>query len=169
MPRPSVGPTKPPVHCVPPFFPGTRRPGREVDLSPPSAEVQNDWSSTTSPLMMPLCHGQRHLCLYFSSVRPACLMFRFALELQPFCLSSRMLFVWLRFQVRCDVRYCINTRAVWRHCVGWHAEGSCVKVACGDNSSSASKIKARFSGYADTISLLFQIFVCTYAINFSSR
>jgi hypothetical protein len=65
--QPGSGPTEPPVKWVPGFFPSMlKRPGREVDHSPPSsAEVKNEWSyvshiclrdvdrdSCTSTLMM---------------------------------------------------------------------------------------------------------------------
>jgi hypothetical protein len=33
--RPALGPTQPPVQCVPWFFPEGKWPGREVDPSPP--------------------------------------------------------------------------------------------------------------------------------------
>ena len=33
--RPALGPTQPPIKCVPGFFPGVKRPGRGVDHPPP--------------------------------------------------------------------------------------------------------------------------------------
>jgi hypothetical protein len=49
--RPVLGPTQPPIQCVPGALPpGIKRPGREVDNSPPSsAEVKNTWIYTSTP------------------------------------------------------------------------------------------------------------------------
>jgi hypothetical protein len=41
-----MGPTQPPVQCVPGYFPGGKRPGRE---SSSNAEVKNEWSFTSTP------------------------------------------------------------------------------------------------------------------------
>ena len=39
--RPALGPTQPPIQWVPAFFPGVKRPGRDVDHPPASsAEVK---------------------------------------------------------------------------------------------------------------------------------
>ena len=47
----SVKPTQCPIQCVHWFFPGLKRPGREVHHAPASsAEVKNGWSSTCLPL-----------------------------------------------------------------------------------------------------------------------
>jgi len=44
---------KPPVQCVTVIFPGIKRPGREVNQSPPySAEVKSEWNYTAIP---PVC------------------------------------------------------------------------------------------------------------------
>jgi hypothetical protein len=47
----SGSPSQPPIHWVPGSLSlGVKRPGREVDLSPPSsAEVKNAWSYTSTP------------------------------------------------------------------------------------------------------------------------
>jgi hypothetical protein len=37
--RPALGPTQPPVQCVPRFFRGKERPERDADPSPPSSAV----------------------------------------------------------------------------------------------------------------------------------
>jgi len=37
--RPALGPTQPPVQCVPGFPGGKERPGRDADPSPPSSAV----------------------------------------------------------------------------------------------------------------------------------
>jgi hypothetical protein len=49
--RTALGPTQPPVQCVPGAVSlGIKRPGREVDHSPPSiVEVKNAWSYTSTP------------------------------------------------------------------------------------------------------------------------
>jgi hypothetical protein len=49
MSRTALGPTQPPIQWVPGALPlGVKRPGREVDHSPPSsAEVKNEWSYTS--------------------------------------------------------------------------------------------------------------------------
>jgi hypothetical protein len=49
---PALGPTQPPIHWAPgALFLGVKRPGREVDHSPPcSAEVKNAWSYTFTPI-----------------------------------------------------------------------------------------------------------------------
>jgi hypothetical protein len=50
--RPALGPTYLPIKWVPEFFPGVKRPGCEVDLlPPPSAEVKNELSYTSTPLI----------------------------------------------------------------------------------------------------------------------
>jgi hypothetical protein len=50
--RPALGPTQPPIQWAPGgLTPAVKRPGREVDQSPPSsAEVKNSWSYTSTPL-----------------------------------------------------------------------------------------------------------------------
>jgi hypothetical protein len=49
--RPALGPTQPPIRRVPgALTPAVKRPGREVEHSPPSsAEVKNAWSYTSTP------------------------------------------------------------------------------------------------------------------------
>jgi hypothetical protein len=49
--RPALGPTQPPIQWVPGALSlWVRRPGREADQSPPpSAEVKNGWSYTSTP------------------------------------------------------------------------------------------------------------------------
>jgi hypothetical protein len=50
--RPALVPTQPPIQPVP----GVKRPGREVDHSPPtSAEAKNTWIYISRPLIRP--HG----------------------------------------------------------------------------------------------------------------
>jgi hypothetical protein len=49
--RPVLGPTQPSLQWVPgALFLGVKRPGREPDHSPPSAEVKNTWIYTFTPL-----------------------------------------------------------------------------------------------------------------------
>jgi hypothetical protein len=49
--RPALGPIQPPIQSVPRFFCQVeKRPGREDDHSPPSAEDKNAWS------LLPLLH-----------------------------------------------------------------------------------------------------------------
>jgi len=100
--RPSltVGLTKPPVHCVPPFFPGTRRPGCEVDLSPLNAEVQNDWRCNSVPPIMSLCRGQRYLCLYLSGVLPAVSCTVLLLSYSPFVILQECALFGFVFRLR---------------------------------------------------------------------
>ena len=63
--RPALGPTQPSIQWVSGFFPGVKRPGREVNHSPPSSvEVNNEWSSTSTT---PVClHGigREHFTFY---------------------------------------------------------------------------------------------------------
>jgi hypothetical protein len=49
--RPALGPTQPPIQCVPGALSlGIKRPGREADHSPPSSvEVKNMWIFTSTP------------------------------------------------------------------------------------------------------------------------
>jgi hypothetical protein len=49
--RPAQGATQPPIQWVPEALsPQVKRPGREVDHSPPSsAEVKNAWGYTSTP------------------------------------------------------------------------------------------------------------------------
>ena len=50
MSRPVLGPTQLPFQWVPGFFPGGKRPGREVNYPSPSrAENKNEWSDTSAP------------------------------------------------------------------------------------------------------------------------
>jgi hypothetical protein len=50
--RRTAGPTQPPVQWIPVFFPGVKRPWREVNHSLPSgAKVENEWSRTSAPPM----------------------------------------------------------------------------------------------------------------------
>ena len=47
------------------YFPGVKRPGREVDHSPPfSAEIKNEWGSTFAPLVC-LHSVYRESCTYY--------------------------------------------------------------------------------------------------------
>jgi hypothetical protein len=50
--RPALGPTQPPMKCVPGAHSvGVKRPAHEVDHLPPSsAEVKNPWSYTSTPI-----------------------------------------------------------------------------------------------------------------------
>jgi hypothetical protein len=51
MSRPALGPTQPTIQWVQWLFPRVNRPEREAaHLSPPSTEVKNEWSYTSSPL-----------------------------------------------------------------------------------------------------------------------
>jgi hypothetical protein len=51
--RPAVGPTQPPTKWVPGIFPGVKRLGREIDITPSSAEVKNEWSyNSTLPIFL---------------------------------------------------------------------------------------------------------------------
>jgi hypothetical protein len=56
---PNLGPTQPPVQCVPgALYPGVERSGLEPDHSPASSvEVNNAWSYTSTPqyVCMALC------------------------------------------------------------------------------------------------------------------
>jgi hypothetical protein len=46
----ALGPTQPPIQCVPGGVPRVKRPGREVDHSTsPSIELKNAWSYTSIP------------------------------------------------------------------------------------------------------------------------
>jgi hypothetical protein len=49
--RPVLGPTQPPIQCVPAALsPGVKRQGREADHSPPaSAEIKKMWIYTSTP------------------------------------------------------------------------------------------------------------------------
>jgi hypothetical protein len=50
-PLPDLGPTQPPIQCVP----EVKQPGREADHSPPSSsEFKNAWSYTSTPIRL---HG----------------------------------------------------------------------------------------------------------------
>jgi hypothetical protein len=51
LPRPALGPTQPPIIWVlGALSPGVKRPGREVDYSPPaSAKVKKMWLYTSTP------------------------------------------------------------------------------------------------------------------------
>jgi hypothetical protein len=51
--RPALGPTQPAIQWVPGALSvGVKRQGREVDHSPASsAEVKNEWSYTSTPLL----------------------------------------------------------------------------------------------------------------------
>jgi len=53
--RPALGPNQPPIHCVQEVVTlAVRRPGREIDHSPPSrAEVKNTWRYTSTPNTSP--------------------------------------------------------------------------------------------------------------------
>jgi hypothetical protein len=57
--RAALGPTQPPIQCVPEVLsPEAKRPGREADHLPPSsAEVKNVWSYASTPpyVFMALC------------------------------------------------------------------------------------------------------------------
>jgi hypothetical protein len=49
--RTALGPTQPPIQCVPGILSlGVKRPGSEANHSPPSsAEIKNAWSYTSTP------------------------------------------------------------------------------------------------------------------------
>jgi hypothetical protein len=50
--REILGPNQPVIQRGPGYFPGVKRPGREADhSSPPSAEVKNEWSYPSAPLI----------------------------------------------------------------------------------------------------------------------
>jgi hypothetical protein len=72
--RTALGPTQPPIECVPrDLSQGVKRPGREADQSPASsAEVKNAWSYTSTPqyVFVAWClvkHRQLYLYLYVAS------------------------------------------------------------------------------------------------------
>jgi len=59
-PKPNLGPSKPPIQCLP----GSLSPGLVADTSPPSsAEVVNEWSYTAIP-HTPLWHSQAQPYFY---------------------------------------------------------------------------------------------------------
>jgi hypothetical protein len=61
--RPALGPAQPVIELVPGLFSEVKWLGREVShSSPSSAEVKNEWSCTSTPLM-PLRRGQGNLQL----------------------------------------------------------------------------------------------------------
>jgi hypothetical protein len=46
----TLGPTQPLIQWIPEFFPGVKRPGHQVDHSPPSSTVvKSEWSYTSTP------------------------------------------------------------------------------------------------------------------------
>ena len=48
----AVGTTQPPIQWVPGFFSGVKRPGRQVNHSPPSSDdVKSKWSCTSTILI----------------------------------------------------------------------------------------------------------------------
>jgi hypothetical protein len=55
--RTALGPTQPPLQCVPGVLSlAVKRPGRRADNSPPfSAEIKNAWSYTSTPPYMVWC------------------------------------------------------------------------------------------------------------------
>jgi len=62
--RPHLGPTQPPIECVPGFLsPGVKRSGREAVHSPPSSdEVNNTWTYTSMPpICVWVCRGKNYL------------------------------------------------------------------------------------------------------------
>ena len=57
--RPALGPTKPPIQRSRVCFPGVKRAGPEdINLHPSSAEVENEWSFTST---LPVWQGQHWL------------------------------------------------------------------------------------------------------------
>jgi len=47
----ALAPKQPPIQCIPGFFLGLKRPGRDANRSPPSSiDVKNGWSSTFASL-----------------------------------------------------------------------------------------------------------------------
>jgi hypothetical protein len=72
--RVTLGPTQPPIQCVPRALSrGVKRPGREADHSPPSsAEVKNAWSYTSIPPLrlhgVVLSQAQGQLYLFAQSM-----------------------------------------------------------------------------------------------------
>jgi hypothetical protein len=66
--RLALGPTKPPLQWVPgDLSKGVKRPRREADHSPSSAEVKNEWSYTSTPqyTFMAWCSVKAQGQLYF--------------------------------------------------------------------------------------------------------
>jgi hypothetical protein len=49
--RPPLGPTQPVINRHRGPFPGVKRPGRDVNHSPSSVEVKNEWSYTSTPII----------------------------------------------------------------------------------------------------------------------
>jgi hypothetical protein len=67
--RLALEPTQPPIQWVPFYIPRVKRPGREVNHSPPSsAEVTDEWRDTSTPR---ICHhgvDRENLPLYISDL-----------------------------------------------------------------------------------------------------
>jgi len=65
--RPVLGPTQPPIQCIPgALTPGVKLPGHAADHSPPSgAKVKNVWSCTSSPSIC--LHGVVCNCARYTS------------------------------------------------------------------------------------------------------
>jgi hypothetical protein len=66
-PRPVLGPTEPSTEWVPgPQSLRINRPGRDADHSPPSsAEVKNEWMSTSA---LPICLHSVHTDIFIFSI-----------------------------------------------------------------------------------------------------
>jgi hypothetical protein len=63
----ALEPIQAPVLWVPGFFPQGKRPRCESDHSPPpSVEVKNEWSYTSTPPHMPSWHRERQVTFYIS-------------------------------------------------------------------------------------------------------
>jgi hypothetical protein len=130
--RPGLGPTKPPIQCVPGVLSrGVTRPGRDADHSPPSSvQVKNGWSYTSTPqyafmawcsiktqgltLTLPCINEVRTVCKLISPTETKAVISRVARQTDRCCMTVLEV-QWNLGPIDFNIRPCRVWNLSWQH------------------------------------------------------